>query len=184
MISLKTFYRGLAFAILGLIASNLIAEDSLPPVTITRVEDLSQLAIAAGQQKKLIMLEVAASYCSFCEKLEEEIIKPMLRSGDYTANVLIRKFEIDDLSPLKNFKGIPITGAELAKQWGVQVTPTLIFLDSQNQEVSERIVGVNSLDLFGAYVDEAIEKEEFVVCNTVFINCLKMRLQRYFIHVI
>lgn len=132
-------------------------DESLPKTDIIVVADFSRLAETAKTQSKLIMLEIAASYCSFCLKIEEEVLKPMLRSGDYDADVLIRKVNIDSFDNLRDFEGNIISGATLAHQFGIKVTPTLIFLNSQNQEVSKRIVGVNSLDYFGSYVDEAIE---------------------------
>ncbi len=130
---------------------------SLPKADIVEVADFSRLAKTAKNQQKLIMLEVSASYCSYCLKIEEEILKPMLRSGDYDADVLIRKVNIDSFDNLRDFEGNTISGSTLARQFEIKVTPTLIFLNSQNQEVSKRIVGVNSLDYFGSYVDEAIE---------------------------
>lgn len=157
MDTFKTIFRDIAFTVLILASLNSIAEESLPAVEIIAVEDFAQLTSQAKQQKKLIMLEVAAAYCSYCQTLEEEIIKPMLRSGDYDADVFIRKIDIESFSRIKDINGKSVTAAQLAKNWGVEVTPTLIFLNGQNEEVSERIVGVNSLDYFGGLVDDAIE---------------------------
>ncbi len=145
------------FAILWFYCIAVAADEPLPEVEIIEIEDFSQLAEHAAAEQKLIMLEVSATYCSFCLKLEEEIIKPMLRSGDYDANVLIRKFDIDKLSKPRDFSGSLISRSSLVKRWDIKITPTLIFLNSQNQEVSERILGVNSLDYFGGYVDDAID---------------------------
>lgn len=150
-------FRGSCLALLCLASFDLMAEEPLPAVEIIEVRNFEQLAKQAEQKKKVIMLEVAAAYCSFCQKLEEEIMKPMLRSGDYDADVFIRKIDIEGFSQIKDFDGKSVTAAQLAKSWGVEVTPTLIFLNGQNQEVSERIVGVNSLDYFGWLVDNAIE---------------------------
>ncbi|MCP4485875.1 MAG: hypothetical protein GY820_00895 [Gammaproteobacteria bacterium] len=157
MLSAISFLRLFIFAILCFYGIVAVADKSLPEVEIIEVEDFSQLAEQAAVEQKLIMLEVSASYCSFCLQLEEEIIKPMLRSGDYKANVLIRKFDIDSFSKSRDFNGSPISGASLAQRWNIKITPTLIFLNSQNQEVSERILGVNSLDYYGGYVDDAID---------------------------
>ena len=133
------------------------SEETLPEVDILHVADFSALAKTAKNQQKLIMLQVSASDCIYCAILEEELIKPMLRSGDYDNDVLIRKVDIDNYKKLSGFDGQSITGSELAKMFGIKVTPTLIFLNSENQEVSKRIVGVNSLDFMGAYVDDAIK---------------------------
>ena len=72
-------------------------DDDLPFVQISPLRDFLALSKDAASNNKIIMLEVSASYCDYCRVLEEEIIKPMLRSGDYTKNVLIRQLEIDDI---------------------------------------------------------------------------------------
>lgn len=133
-------------------------EDELPHVEIKTVDDFAALAEQAHQNNQVIMLEMSASYCGYCETLEEEIIKPMLRSGDYQDNVLIRKLEIDRHYPMNDLGGGRISAAQLASRYDVFVTPTLIFIDAEGREVSERILGVNSLDFYGAYVDEAIDE--------------------------
>lgn len=93
-----------------------------------------------------------------CDVLEEEIIKPMLRSGDYENTVIIRSLEMDSFDTMKDFDGNDTTAAALAKTYKVKLTPTLLLLDVNGNEVAERIMGVYSLDFFGAYVDEALAK--------------------------
>jgi len=132
--------------------------EGLPYVELEAVKDLSSLAAQARQSEKIIMLEVSASYCSYCGLLEEEIIKPMIRSGDYKNTVLIRQLEMDSFTTIKDFVGNETTAASLAQSYKVKITPTLLFLDANGKEVTERIPGVYSLDFFGAYVDEALAK--------------------------
>lgn len=132
--------------------------DDLPHVELITVKDLSSLASQARQTDKIIMLEVTASYCSYCTLLEEEIIKPMLRSGDYKETVLIRQLEVDGSYTVKDIDGNETTPAMLSRAYKVNLTPTILFLDADGNEVAERILGVYSLDFFGAYVDEALAK--------------------------
>ncbi len=146
------------------------ADASLPHVEILSANDFAALSRDARTSGKVIMLEVSASYCGYCRTLEEEIIKPMLRSGDYERNVLIRKLEIDSYLDIRNFNGEKVTPANLASQYGVFVTPTLIFLDGRGREVSERILGVNSLDFFGAYVDEALQEGHRKIQQNLSLN--------------
>ena len=157
MVKFRQNSRKLFLLILCLSGFAVFANESLPKVEIIEVIDFSQLTKQAGEDQKLILLEFSASYCSYCVKLEEAILKPMLRSGDYDADVLIRKLQIDSYSQLRDIDGNLVSAADIARRWQVKVTPTIIFLNSQNQEVSERIVGVNSLDYFGGFVDDAID---------------------------
>ena len=131
-------------------------EDDLPFVQIASLTNFFALNEKAKKGKKIIMLEVSASYCGYCRTLEEEIIKPMLRSGDYTQNVLIRQLEIDDAYLIETSSGKKLTPSELAEKLNIKITPTLLFLDGNGNEVSERIPGVYSLDFYGGYVDEAL----------------------------
>lgn len=131
-------------------------EDYLPPVEIKNVADMQALLRQADRENKVILLEMSASYCGYCETLEEHIIKPMIRSGDYTDHVLIRKLDIDSRYPMKDVDGSTSSPAQIAYRLDVSLTPTLLFLDGEGNEVSERILGVNTLELYGAYVDEAL----------------------------
>jgi len=133
-------------------------EEGLPYVQIEAAKDFSSLATEARQSEKIIMLEVTASYCGYCGTLEEEIIKPMMRSGDYEKNVLIRQLEMDSPYMIKDFTGNEMTTAALAQEYKIKITPTLLFLDADGNEAAERIMGVYSLDFFGAFVDAAIVK--------------------------
>jgi len=130
-------------------------EDALPYVKIEHAVDFSQLADTARTENKIILLEVSASDCGYCELLEEEFIKPMLRSGDYT-DVLIRKIDMDSFHMIRGFSGDKTSPDELARHLKVSFTPTLLFFDGHGNEISQRIPGINSLDLYGGYLDQAI----------------------------
>jgi len=138
------------------VAADIEDEETLPYVVIKYETDFSQLAEIARSEGKIIMLEVSASYCEYCELLEEEFIKPMLRSGDYN-NVLIRKIEMDSFVLIKDFSGETSTPEEFTRRLKVKLTPTLLFFDGHGHEVAPRILGINSLDLYGGYLDDAIK---------------------------
>ena len=123
--------------------------------TVQHVEDFAALLEQAIKERKVIMLEMSATYCNYCRILEEEIINPMIISGDYN-HVIIRQMHIDSYYDLIMPNNKKMTPSEYARSKNVFVTPTLLFLNGNNEEVAERIIGVNSLDYFGAYVDEAL----------------------------
>lgn len=153
----------LIILIVSLFSTQLLADtnddtndNNLPFVRIELLQDFSALGEHALETDKVIMIEVSAEYCDYCHLLEEEIIKPMLRNADYTQKLLIRQIDVDDYSTITGIDGKETSHAELARQYKATLTPTLLFLDGNGNEVSPRIIGVNSLDLFGGYVDEAI----------------------------
>ncbi len=128
----------------------------LPYVEIKEIDDLQALGRLAKREKKVIFIEMSATYCGYCRTLEEHIIKPMLRSGAYDDYVLIRKMEIDSHYPIKDFDGSTTSAAQFSYKMDASLTPTLLFVDGSGREVSERILGVNTLELYGEYVDQAL----------------------------
>ncbi len=131
-------------------------EDALPYVKIEHAVDFSQLADTARAENKIILLEVSASYCEYCDLLEEEFIKPMLRSGDYT-DVLIRKIDMDSFHMIEDFSDETTNPDEFTRRLKVRLTPTLLFFDGHGNEISPRLLGINSIDMYGGYLDEAIK---------------------------
>ena len=133
-------------------------QDVLPAVKLRGVQNLQKLLQQARREGKIILLEMSATDCGYCRLLEAEIIKPMLRSGDYDDKVLIRRLHIDEYGSLTDFNGRPSSPSEIARKMNIFVTPTLLFLDGNGKEVSKRIVGINTIEMFGGYVDSALEE--------------------------
>jgi thioredoxin-related protein len=131
-------------------------ERDLPYVMIQYATDFSELAQVARNEGKIIMLEVSASYCGYCELLEEEFIKPMLRNDYYSEIVLIRKIDLDSYQTITDFSGNKTTADVFARNLDVKLTPTILFFDGNGNEVSQRILGINSLDLYGGYIEDGL----------------------------
>ena len=128
------------------------------PVQVAQTNDLASVASIARDRKLPILLVFSAHHCTYCELLEDEILKPMLLSGDYRERVLIYKILLDEESALQDFNGSTISPAALSQRYDVYVTPTMLFLDANGQELSERILGINTLEMFGGLVDQAIDR--------------------------
>lgn len=126
-----------------------------PKVKVTK--NLHTDAEAAARQSIPVLLVFSAAHCPYCELLEEEILQPMLISGDYDDKVLIRKILIDEDSNLADFSGQSISARQFAYQHNVFVTPTMLFFDASGKELAKRMIGINTVELFGGEVDQAID---------------------------
>ena len=131
---------------------------SLPPVEVKSVDDFAALGELARDTHSIILLEMSAIHCDYCVLLEEEVLKPMLRSGDYVNKVLIRQLKIDSNLDIQDFDGSTTTPAELSNRYRIAVTPTLLILNEHGQELTKRITGVQSLDFYAGIVDEELNK--------------------------
>lgn len=135
-----------------LAAGSLPAEVEVPVAT-----DLRQLAAQASDRRLPILLTFSAINCSYCELLEEDFLEPMLLGGEYTDKIIIRKLILDDGSTVDDLSGKRVFATQLSDRYRVFVTPTMLFLDADGRELAERMVGINTPELFGGYLDNCIE---------------------------
>lgn len=127
-------------------------------VKVKRLQNLQQLSAVAKQNKRAIVLEFSAEYCAFCIKLEDEVLKPMIRSNDYDDKILLRSVHIDLSDKVIDWNGSTTTSSALAQKYKVFVTPTVIIIDEKGNEIAERQVGINMVDFYSQYLDIEIDK--------------------------
>ena len=99
------------------------------------------------------MLLVSLPGCPYCEVVRRNYLLPALRDGSLQTCQL----SINDAStPLIAFDGKPTSAAEQIKAWKAGFTPTVLFFGPKGQELAERLVGLASVDFYGAYLDERL----------------------------
>ena len=119
--------------------------------------DLQADGRLAAERQLPILLVFSAIECDYCELLEEEFLRPMLLSGEYADKVIIRKLVLDNGSRLTDFSGRQRDATEVSADYRVFVTPTLLFVDGSGRELAARMLGINTIEMFGGYLDNCIE---------------------------
>lgn len=127
-------------------------------VNVPEVEDFVSEGQLADKQRLPILLMFAADFCAYCVRLEEDFLKPMLRSGDYENRVVIRKLHIDSGASIRDFNGEVVSPADLGERYGVSVTPTVVFIDGDGVELAPKRVGLTTPDFYGGYLDDSINQ--------------------------
>ncbi len=120
--------------------------------------DFSADGATAKAQSAPILLLVSQHYCSFCKQIKRDILHPMIKAGDYQGQLLMRELFIDQQPKVIDFHGKPQRSASISRSYGVNLTPTLLFLGPEGEELSRRIVGYYTPEMFFYYVDEAIKE--------------------------
>ena len=120
------------------------------------VDDLAALGRTAQRRRLPIVLLVSRSDCSYCMVIKDEVLNPMMKSREYDDQTLIGELMLDAAEPLRWFDGENGIRDELASRLETDLTPTLLFLAPDGTELAPRIRGINTLELFGFYVDRAI----------------------------
>lgn len=134
------------------------ATSNAPEVPVTN--DLQTLAIESIKREVPILLMFSAEDCEYCERLEAEVVRPMLLSGEFDQRVIFRKIMVDDTAQLRDFHGSNLDPEEYAFKHKIQVTPTLMFVDSKGIELVPKVIGYQVGGLFMAYLDQAIDTSQ------------------------
>ena len=127
-------------------------------VSMVKIEDLRQEARLAEAGNLILVIEFSSEYCGYCRKLEALFLLPMQRNAEYREKVLIRYVSLDAFETLVDFDGQSMSTGEFASRYDVSLTPTLIFVDSSGNEMSDKLVGIWSEDFFGVYIDNRIDE--------------------------
>ena len=96
--------------------------------------------------------------CPYCDRLMDEYLIPMQRNKSYQSRVLMRQIEVGGDDPLVDFSGKAITHAQFAGRYRASLTPTIKLFDSNGAELTNAIIGYTTPDLYGGYLDQAIDE--------------------------
>lgn len=142
-------------------------EDALlPKVHLPIFTDLQAVADEARQRGLPILIMFSMNGCGYCIVVEEEFLKPMLRSGDYTDRVIMGMVKFDGVSSVRDFDGRDIPVGDLAVRYGAPVTPTVIFVSPDGKELAPKIIGMTTVDFYGGDLDIGINESLQKMRNT------------------
>ena len=126
------------------------AKDTALPVPVS----LPGAAQTAAAKKEPLVLLISLPGCPYCGLVRRNYLLPAQRDAGLQAWQLNIT---DRTTPLVGFNGKATTAAEQVALWKAGFTPTVLFLGANGQDLAERLVGLASLDFYGAYLDERLK---------------------------
>lgn len=115
-------------------------------------DSLPDVAAAAARQGEPLVLLISLRGCPYCELVRRNYLLPARADGLPAWQINMQ----DKQRPLVGFDGQPSNAAEQIARWKVRLAPTLLFLDAQGLPLAERLVGVASVDFYGAYLEQRL----------------------------
>ena len=124
---------------------------------IPELQNLQTLGEQARQKNLPILLAFGAEWCAFCHQLRDEVLNPMMLSGRYEGKYMYMRYvSLDDRNPIPGFDGKPIRKDQWGESYGVDLTPTVLFIDGNGNEVAPRLVGIANIELYAAMIHKAL----------------------------
>ena len=150
---MKTRRHGALLLLLA--AALLLAEAAL---AIEPARDLAADGAEAARRGVPVLLAVTRADCEYCAALKREILEPMRLSGDEPGRVLIREVDVDSRREVTGFDGARASGWSVADGYEAMFTPTVLIVGPTGVELVERIIGLNTPEMYGWYLDRAIDE--------------------------
>ena len=147
----------LPFALIFSLVTGVIAADGDTSPRIKEVQDFSKVGQQLAEKRLPLVLMFSSEYCAYCVRLEKEFLIPMQISGDYVERAVIRKMKIDYGNTIYDFDGKLVDADEFAERYNISVTPTVVFLDGQGNQLAAKQVGLTTPDFYGGYLDASID---------------------------
>lgn len=148
--------RAFILVLVGIYISTVAWAGEENAATVAVANDLKSIAATAHSDKLPILLVYSAEDCEYCQRLEADVLNPMILSGDFEQRIIVRKVMIDSAVQIKDFQGKPVEPDQFAYRQGVEVTPTLQFVDARGNKLVPNMIGYQGPDLYAAYLENAI----------------------------
>lgn len=136
--------------IIALFASQLWAS------TVDSIHNFKTWSQLAHQQQLPMLVLFTSDFCPYCRLLEQDVLEPLLKSGETQGRILIGRLEVSPWEEVVDFHGKSMSAETFASNYQISVTPTVIFVDSNGDEIARRLIGINSVDLYWGELDSRI----------------------------
>ena len=151
----------LAFALIAPLAAN--AQDARTPYTeeVAFVDHLNDLpADLAWMQEhdKPMMVFFHASYCGYCQRIDDEFIIPMRLSPKYQGRLIIRRVQIDGDQTFTGVDGSTQQPEAFADRLDVRGVPYVLFFAPNGQRIGE-ITGT-APGFYNHYLERNVDRAE------------------------
>ena len=124
------------------------AQDTALPIP----DSLPEAAAAAQRQGEPVVLLISLRGCPYCELVRRNYLLPARANGLPVWQINMQ----DKQRPLIGFDGQVSHAAAVIALARIRLAPTVLFLNARGQEVAERLIGIASVDFYGAYLDERL----------------------------
>ena len=123
----------------------------LPTVT-----DWKSLSARAESEGKPVVIMVDQDHCPYCRRVEAEFFASIFAEGVLPEIALFGKISIDEGERIRDENGEIVGTRDFLGSYDTGLTPTVLFLDHNKNEVAEKIVGMLTPDFYGFYLEQAI----------------------------
>lgn len=140
-------------------------EDEAVPaqLQIAMTDDLVKVAALSQENDVPILLMFSTEDCTYCKRLEADVLGPMRKAGIDPKRVILRKVMMDEYDTLRDFSGNKRNAESFAINRGVEMVPTLELVDATGKTLVPKIVGYQTPGMYNDYLEKAIDVSQYLL---------------------
>ena len=123
-----------------------------------KITDWPQIASESKSTGKPVIVLIDQYDCPFCRRVEGEFFPAIFANAEFKGKALYGKISIDDGETIVGPEGSVMGTREFLGDVGEFFTPTILFYDDQQNELSEKIIGLSTPDFYGYYLEQGIKE--------------------------
>jgi thioredoxin-related protein len=121
------------------------------------IEDLRAIIAQARRERLPILLFFSTEGCPYCLEVRRNYLAPRVRAGHAAAGALIREIDIGSARRVTDVDGKLVSEADLARRYGVRMTPLVLLVDWQLQPLGAPLIDLDAAGFYEAYLANAID---------------------------
>lgn len=139
--------------------------EEIPPVY-----NFSETGQNSKQKAIPITVFVSRVACPYCRTLRDTILMPMLAADKFEGRAILVEVSLDRTDPFIGFENQQMTARAFGQLYRAEITPTLLFLDSEGREIGKRVIGISNLEFYGHYLKKSIDEALLVLRSEKQLN--------------
>ncbi len=120
------------------------------------VTNLQDAGCQAAAERLPLVVYVARTDCTFCRRLESNVLQPLIAAGLLEGNAAYVQLLLDSDAAVVDFDGSVNSAQAIAAAYSATLTPTLLFLDGAGSELAPALVGYNGSDFYSSYFERRL----------------------------
>ncbi|GJL83821.1 MAG: hypothetical protein DHS20C01_34550 [marine bacterium B5-7] len=125
---------------------------------VPRAVDLQADGVGALAASQPVIVFYSATYCEYCDAVRAEFFQHLLSDPRYASRIILREVVIDSDYNLTDFSGKRASHRSFAGLNGVQLVPTVRFVDGHGNNLADPMIGVTTMDYYGWYLNKRINR--------------------------
>ncbi len=128
-----------------------------PLTDIYTADDWATEASLAKRAGVPLMVVFSTDDCSYCVRLKNQVLMPLVKKGKLSKKVLLREFNIDVGGKITDFDGERVRSRVFVSRYDIYATPTVVLVDYDGEPLATPIVGYNEPDAYTEQLNETID---------------------------